>query len=301
MKRLFFLVSLSVLVLKPDAYLHAATNPLHHKKNIEDQNLIPALQPIVATYDIYIGGIHLLTADVLFEEGAHTYHARLNGQTYGVVYKVFPWNTELDAEGRIKNDQLMPTEYATHDVWGQKSKTMKLHFSKGNIVSEYNPPEEDKNPLPPDQRVGALDPITALLQMLAHVALTNNCNVSVPVFDGKRRFDVTAKDTGSEYIDEDDYGVYKGVAHTCDASFKQVAGEWTEKIKSRFWKKADNGEDREPFHVWLAQIEPSMPQLAVRIETGSVWGDVIMHLTKWRPATAADRIEKTSTAINNQK
>ncbi len=171
---------------------------------------------------------------------------------------------------------------------------MKLHFGAKDVTSEYDPPEpDDKNKaLTPEQKGGALDPVTALLQMLAHIAITNNCNVTVPVFDGKRRFDVTAVDTGTEYIDEEDYGVYKGDARLCDASFKAVAGEWTEKIKARFWKKSDTGEDREPFHVWLAQIKPEMPELAVRIETGSAWGDVIMHLTKWHPAGPEDGITK---------
>jgi hypothetical protein len=256
------------------------------------------MQPIVATYDVYVGGLHLLTADVLFEESAHAYHARVMGHTYGLWYKVFPWDTELNAEGKIKDDRFVPVDYATHDLWGKKAKSMKLHFTAKDITSEYNPPEQqDKDKaLTPAQKEGALDPISALLQMLAHLAITNNCNVSVPVFDGKRRFDVIANDTGSEYIDEEDYGVYKGDARTCDARFKEVAGEWTEKIKARFWKKGENGEDREPFHIWLAQAAPGLPQLAVRIETGSVWGDVYMHLTKWRPAAPADLAEPSKTS-----
>ena len=132
--------------------------------------------------------------------------------------------------------------------------------------------------------------MTALLQMLAHVAIEKNCDVTVPVFDGKRRFDVTGKDTGTEYIDEADYGVFTGEARTCDAKFTAVAGEWDEKVKQKFWKKADNGEDREPFHIWLAKISPDLPEMAVRVETGSVWGDVVMHLSTWRPAGPQDGI-----------
>ena len=38
------------------------------------------------------------------------------------------------------------------------------------------------------QKKGALDPVTALLQMLAHVAVDDSCAYTVPVFDGKRGF-----------------------------------------------------------------------------------------------------------------
>jgi hypothetical protein len=298
MRRLFLFVLFMTLALAPGDSVRAENPVSHHKKPVEDPTLIPAVQPVVATYDIYVGGIHLLTADILFEEGAHKYHVQVKGQTYGLWYRVFPWNTELNANGAIKSDRFVPVEYATHDLWGKKSKTMKLHFGKNDVTSEYDPPEHDDKDkdLTPEQKEGALDPVTALLQMLAHVAITNNCDVTVPVFDGKRRFDVTAIDSGTEYIDEDDYGVYKGDARLCDAKFKAVAGEWTEKIKARFWKKSDTGtgDDREPFHVWLAQIAPGMPELAVRIETGSAWGDVIMHLTKWRPAGPEDGIGKAN-------
>lgn len=252
---------------------------------------VPAVKPIVVTYDVYVGGIHLLTADVMFEESARAYHAHMVGHTYGFWYKLFPWDTELNAQGNIKSDAFVPVDYTVHDLWGKKAKDMKMHFTAKDIATTFDPPEtEDKDKeLTPAQKQGALDPVTALLQMLAHLSAKNDCDVTVPVFDGKRRFDVIANDVGHEEIDEADYGIYKGDARTCDARFKAVAGEWTERIKAQFWKKADNGEDREPFHVWLAHVAPDLPELAVRIETGSAWGDVYMHLTKWRPATAEDR------------
>ena len=117
-----------------------------------------------------------------------------------------------------------------------------------------------------------------------------NCEVSVPVYDGKRRFDIIGHDAGTEYIDEEDYGVYTGEARLCDAGFKAVAGKWDEKLKERFWKKSSSGEDRDPFHVWLASIAPGMPEMAVRLETESAWGNIVMHLTKWRPAGPEDAL-----------
>lgn len=292
MRYLSFLFLCLALAIVPAGLVRAESGHVPHKKPAaEDKTLIPEIQPIVTTYDVYVGGIHLLTADILFEQMARKYRAQVKGQTYGFWYKILPWNTELNAEGKIRDDQFIPAEYATHDVWGKKTKIMKMHFRKGgDVSSEYDPPSSDKDSLTREQKDGALDPITALLQMLAHVAINKNCNVTVPVFDGKRRFDVSASDNGTEYIDEEDYGVYKGDARTCDARFKAVAGEWTEKIKSKFWKQGANGEDREPFHVWLASLAPGMPEMAVRIETGSVWGDIVMHLAKWRPAGPEDSV-----------
>ncbi len=184
----------------------------------------------------------------------------------------------------------MPVEYDTHDLWGKKAHATKLIFTRNDIKASYEPPETDNSPdkLMPEQKIGALDPLTAMLQLLAHVDMEKNCNVTVPVFDGKRRFDIIGEDAGTQHVDDDDYNVYKGDARLCDAKFRAVSGEWTEKVKAGFWKKADSGEDREPFHIWLASIAPGVPELAVRLETGSSFGDIVVHLTAWRYANVGE-------------
>jgi hypothetical protein len=252
------------------------------------KTLIPAVPPLVVTYDVYVGGVHLMTADVLFQQQAARYRARVLGKTYGIWYKIFPWNTELKVEGKIKQDRFVPSEFYTHDVWGKKPRTTWLHFQKnGDVKPDFDPPNTDQNreDVTLEQRRGSLDPITGLLQLLAHVAIHKDCAVSVPVFDGKRRFDIVGADAGTETIDEEDYGIFKGNARACDAQFTMVAGEWKDRIRDRFWKRDDKENGREPFHIWLGSVAPGLPDMPVRLESGSVWGIIIMHLSAWRYAT----------------
>jgi hypothetical protein len=281
MQRLISFGLLLVLVLMPAAVL--ARPAAQH---------IPNVKPIIVTYDVYVGGVHFLTGDVLFQEQKDKYHSIVKAHTYGFWYKMLPWDTMLDASGKIAGDHFVPVEFHTRDEFKHKPKTTRLVFDgKGNVDAEFNPPSNDGDKweaVTPDQKRGALDPITGLLQMLASSAMTKSCAVTVPIFDGKRRFDITATDAGMDSLDEEGYSVFKGQAHICDATFNMVAGAWKEGEKNGFWKLNDKDAGREPFHIWLANLSPDLPEMPVRLESGSVWGLIIMHLSQWRYAGPDD-------------
>ncbi len=271
----------------------AQAKKTHHTQSApaeeNEPQLIPALPPLYTTYDVYVGGLHLVAAQVWFEEQGNTYHATVKAETRGMWARFFPWNTILDAHGKIVGDHFEPQEFYTRDEWGHKPKIVKLHFDgAGNVTPAFAPPNTDQNRenVTPEQSRDSLDPITALLQMLAHVTIDKSCATPVHVFDGKRRFDITGRDAGYEEIDSEDYGVYSGRARACAADFKMISGEWKDREHAHFWQKTETEPGREPFHIWLATVSPDLPEMPVRLETGSIAGLVVVHLSSWRYASA---------------
>jgi len=253
--------------------------------------VIPKLQPIMTTYDVYVGGLHFLTADILFREESGRYKTHLHAHTAGYLYNVLKWDGDVSSTGKIRGDRFEPVAYSNLDVWHDKPKVTKLEFDrKGDIKTEFNPPNTDQNReiVTDAQKKGALDPVTALLQMLAHVALDQSCDMKVPVFDGKRRFDLNGQDRGQENVDGADYGVYSGPARLCAVDFSMIAGEWKDREKNKFWQHENGENGRDPFHIWLASVAPGLPELPVRLESTSAFGDIIVHLTKWHYATSED-------------
>src|SRR5580704_11322222 len=129
---------------------------------------LPKLKPVMTTYDVYVGGIHFLTADILFQEQAGTYKTHLHAHTAGYLYKVLKWDGDVSSTGHIKGNQLIPVSYRNLDVWRDKPKTTQLDFDgKGGIKAAFEPPNTDQNRdvVTDEQKRGALDPVTALLQM----------------------------------------------------------------------------------------------------------------------------------------
>jgi len=251
--------------------------------------LIPTLPPVLTSYDIYVGGVHLVAAQIWFEEQGNIYHTVVRAGTYGLWGHLFPWKTVLDAHGTIAGDTFKPQEFYTRDEWAHKPKVTKIHFDgKGGVTPEFEPPSHDENReiVTPEQKANSLDPVTALLQMLAHVAVDKSCAIPVPVFDGKRRFDITGRDEGIDTVESDEYGVYNGKARLCAADFKMISGEWKDREHARFWQKTETESGREPFHIWLASPDKGLPEIPVRMESGSIAGLVVIHLTSWRYVSA---------------
>jgi len=281
MRRLLFTFLVTVLLVSGSVSARA-----------EDGGKIPNLRPIMTTYDVYVGGIHFLTANILFEEQAGRYQTHVHAHTADYLYKILKWDGDITSTGKIKGDHFVPVSYRNLDTWRNKPKQTEIDFdSKGGVKTSFEPPRNDQKDdgVSLAQKRGSLDPVTALLQMLAHVAVDNDCTVTVPVFDGKRRFDLNGQDEGMEYVDETDYGVYTGMAHRCDVDFSMIAGEWKEKDqKHRFWEHADGQASRDPFHIWLASVAPKLPELPVRLESTSAWGNIMVHMSAWHYATSAE-------------
>jgi hypothetical protein len=280
MKRLALILAVLTLAAVP-----ATAKPM---RNPEPKIVIPSIAPLTATYDVYVGGVHLMQANIVFQEQGADYRARVTGHTYGIWYRLVPWDTELKVSGKMQGDHFVPAEFYTRDVWYHKPRTTWIHFKKdGDVTTDFDPPNKDKNreEITIDQRRGSLDPVTGLLQLLAHIAVYKDCDVTVPIFEGRRRFDITGTDDGFDTLGEDDYNAFKGEARTCNAAFAMVAGEWKDRPPDRFWTRNGKENEREPFHIWLGKLSPELPELPVRLETGSVWGNIIMHMSAWHYAT----------------
>lgn len=280
MRRIFILLFVIVLLIAPRALDAQPAAPHTH---------IPKLKPVMTTYDVYVGGLHFLTATILFEEDKNKYRTHLHAQTAGYLYKILKWDGDISSTGRIKGDKFQPVKFRNLDIWRDKPKTTELDFTpKGDIKAAFDPPNTDQNReiVTDQQKRGALDPVTALLQMLDHVAVEDSCDMKVPVFDGKRRFDLNGEDKGEEMVDEKDYGVYSGPARKCSVNFDMIAGDWQDRKKNRFWERENGEQGRDAFHIWLANVAPDMPELPVRLESTSPFGDVIVHLTNWHYASA---------------
>lgn len=293
MIRFLWLYALAfVLLIAPYALAEKAHKHKHINRVPEEAQLIPNIPPLIATYDIYVGGLHLVTADILFQEEKSHYHTLVKAHTYGFWSHPFPWNSVLDVEGIIKKDHFQPIEFYTVDDWKHHPKETKMHFDDvGNVLTEFDPPNTDqgRDIVTEEQRHGSTDPVTGLLQMLAEVAIKDSCKAVSPIYDGKRRFDLIGSDDRVEDIDEGDYSSYKGSARVCNIEFRMIAGEWKERnhIQNGFWQRSTNEQGREPFSIWLASLAPGLPELPVRLQSGSVWGLIVMHLKSWRYQSAA--------------
>lgn len=248
---------------------------------------LPAMRPITVEYDIYVGGLHLLHAKAHADLDAKTYRLAARAQTIGIWEKWFPWETTVESVGHTAaGGKIKPSHYKTVSAWKHNPKSMLLDYQDGGkvMIAEESTDAPDLHDRLSDDIVNqTLDPLSGLLQLLAHYTVHNDCNAQTAVFDGRRRFDLAADDLGAVTIPADpDTGVFSGAARKCALRFNLIAGKAKEMESRKFWQTAKGKDNRPPFTVWLGRLQPGMPSLPVRAETSSPFGLVMIYLTAWR-------------------
>jgi len=104
---------------------------------------------------------------------------------------------------------------------------------------------------------------------------TPPCARTIPVFDGRRRYDIRLEYIGEESLGMNASSVYGGIAVKCRVYFQQVAGF------SRKWNE-DNPQPDTPTIIWLIRLEEAGTWLPVRAEGASSWGSLSAVLTRHR-------------------
>jgi hypothetical protein len=198
---------------------------------------------------------------------------------------MFPWKATMSTSGRSDNGMLVPTVSTSTSSWRNKENTVEMSYDQNGNLLKTTTHEGDKTTVKrdfdKDLSADAVDILTGALLMLQHAKNTDQCKGSFPVFDGKRRFNITLKDDGKETLSKSRYSSFSGQALRCTLTMEPVAG-FKEKDKKRGWMAVQNHTEKR--HklptIWLAQLDEKSPVVPVRMEISSEYGSVVAHLSQ---------------------
>lgn len=238
-----------------------------------------AAAPITLGYDIYVGGLTVLSFDVRVEltpDGPYRVEAK--GNTRGMIDWVVGWQTDNLSEGRMEKAAARPVAHHAVNLFRGSRRTVDLAFTPGQPVAATIVPseeEDDRDPVPPALTIGAIDPLSALVETTLSFERGEKCARTLKLFDGRRRFDAIITDQGEEVLKPTRYGMYQGASTLCGMQIKRIAGY------SRHQSDYDKPEDHD--HVtqfWIARPVPELPPLPVRIEGKTGVGYWVVHLAR---------------------
>jgi len=159
--------------------------------------------------------------------GPKSYSAAAHFETSGVI-GVF-WKSVIDAtvNGDIAAQTIAPAIYDSYSQNRDRPlQRVKLTFANDDSSTLADPPFSLNNfPVTPEQKKGAVDPMSAVTSILAGGSATaaNPCGDSAKVFDGRRRYDITFTYLKDEAVKLNN-GLFSGNAHLCQIHYKQIAG-----------------------------------------------------------------------------
>lgn len=238
----------------------------------------PAIDPeakpnIVADYTIYIGGFMAAEGSInaTLEEG--NYLVRSNLGVAGMPARFYDAQWDMTSEGSLTDEKLKPARFAFRSDEKGRIKEREITYDASGVPTPvFDPPENDLIDVLPFERRNALDPISALLLPVANAG--NPCNRRIPVFDGKRRYDLQLEYERDDQVTTRNKG-YSGDAVICSVRLTPRTGM----RKGSFTTML---QQRDNTRIWLAALDGEDIYIPVRIQVRTPIGAAVMDVVRLR-------------------
>ncbi len=228
-------------------------------------------------YDLFIGGFLVGRAGFQLQLGKGNYVISASGRSEGLIDRIIGFRSRASTEGQFHQGRPRPTLHRHDNRWFGEPRTVRLGFdSAGPRGIEVLPEaaDDDRQPVPRDLLGGSVDPLSAALLAGIEVApesAAEPCRFVLPIFDGRRRYDITFTPERWENIEGP---FFTGKARRCSALTRRIAG-----FSERPW--LPRTEEPEAGRVWFARMAPVTLPIVVRLEADIGLGSLVVHLVRF--------------------
>lgn len=226
-------------------------------------------------YKVYIGGFSVADITVGMDLAPANYDIAAKVETSGMVGQMFPWWMKAYSSGRIVGAGVMPVKAGQRNSWKGRERFIDMSFDDGIARIERIAPKpdgDDRDRVPEALRTGAVDLASALVSIIRKMDGDDTCSAQVPVFDGRRRYDLIARPDGVEKLRPSGYTPYVGETVNCELRIHKKVG-FTKTDKSGW-----NDGDRRA-RVWMGKAFADAPPVPVRLTLDTPLGALIAHLS----------------------
>ena len=228
---------------------------------------------IEATYGVELAAFDLGDFHLTAELDGGAYKLKAQGRFSFISGMIYRASGRTESAGRLSKEGAEPSQFMVTYKVGSKREERRLSFVNGSVKQvSIDPPKKPNKrnvPVTPDQLEHVLDPLTA-----AFVAARSNgsdgdlgaCQRTVPVFDGKQRYDIILSPMRSERLGEDATGGLSGSLAVCRVKFVPIGGHRVDHPGTKFMSKTNGIE------VWLASLPGTFLYIPYRIVVPTAWG-----------------------------
>ncbi len=253
---------------------------------------------LAVDYGINLAGLPIGTARLAGSFEGQRYRADVSAVLTGLVGAITGGQGSAQASGTFAASP-QPNAFAIATRTANAGIAVRMALRSGNVTqSEVIPPlldMEDRVPITAANKRGIMDPVSALV-MPAHArgepTDPENCNRTLPVFDGATRFNVVLSYSETRAVEKPGYA---GPVLVCNVRYQAVAGHRPDRPGVRFM------EENRDMSVWLAPVEGTRVLVPLRISVRTTIGTNIIEATRWtRAGAVADAPAATTGAAPAQ-
>ena len=223
---------------------------------------------VTLRYDVRYGPLRLLSVRVATAVEGAGYRSRSVMQTEGIVATIYPWLSRAEVEGARDGTHLRPRRHRSVGRYRNEERLVEIDYDAGDRVrSRVEPaPEADGRAAVPEAlQQATVDPLTASLH-----AAAADCQGTIPVFDGRRRYDLLLRTLAPADLPAARRRVYAGPTRRCRAQVEAHAGFW----------QSEPRDSEEPTYLdyWLATPRDGLPVVPVYLELSGARGTLRIDL-----------------------
>lgn len=241
----------------------------------------PPGHDIEAEFTIYLGGFLFAVGNFKANLEGDAYRLNTVMGTAGLPRAFYEARFELSSEGRFDASRVRPHIYVSNS-WEKKSSGRKVtldYDAEGMPHLTAVPPDTagDMPDVMPSQQIETQDPVSAAIVPVA--GGTNPCNRSIPVFDGRRRYDLKLSYDSETKLTPHGFNAPLDVI-ACNIRYVPVAP-----IEKR--KFTDMLRRNDSMKIWLAPFDGGRVYMPVRFQLRTPLGGAVMELTHLSERTAS--------------
>ena len=228
-------------------------------------------------FTAFIGLFNASTAEFEYDLKPAAYAVRAIVRTYGTFGFLYPFEADYYTGGNIEGDFLETSayRYTSKSRFNQRSKVM-IYDENGlpvYAVSSKNGKEKKKAIEACTDNKNTTNLQTVLAAIARQYQKMGFCDSKIPVFDGKRRFDVIFRDEGTEEIKANEYSPYAGKAAKCSMYIDKLGAEGDDLL----WQLSS---DR-PVYFWILKDKQSGAPFIARVKIDETpLGEMNVYTTK---------------------
>lgn len=242
----------------------------------------PSRSTLLATYRVDLAALNLGEFHLSAKFNGSEYELRAKGRfslLAGIIYRA---SGVTRSTGKLTKAGPEPSSFRVSYQGGGKREQRRIDFANGTVSDVFIlPPRKKKNPrrsvpVTKEQLEDVLDPLTAaFLSVRSDDAQTLRvCHQTLPVFDGKQRFDLVLTPKRVEHVDKNAPALFYGPVAVCQVKFVPIGGYRPDHPGIKFMAQTDDIE------VWLVPLPESTLYVTYRIVVPTPLGQGSATLTK---------------------
>jgi hypothetical protein len=244
-----------------------------------------------ARYTATLAGVPIGRGAWVIDIAEDQYTAAASGMATGLLQVFANGHGSGASRGLVRGDNLIPSTYASSINNDKRVEELRIVLSGGTVkevtVDPPNVPNPDRIPLTDAHRRGVLDPMSAALLRVSGSGdplSSEACRRTVPVFDGRMRFDLALSFKRFENVQARGY---QGPVAVCGVSFVPLGGYVPQRPAIKYLTAQRDME------VWLAPLAGTHVVVPFRLSIPTPFGTGVLEATQFvsvatpRPPQAA--------------